>query len=215
MFYAKETIDGKLEAVKESMLKQISMPFEQGLCQKFIQPSGTGIDFSMLEDKGLTKNGDAEIYPLVVKAEALPLDPHETDGNPSFQITLASFEKREKGDYKVHVMKQILWVNGTRYELQEIYGIGNAGDGDFDDLESGRECVICLSEPRDVTVLPCRHMVLTIYRFTFYPLPPCSGCSFSLVDDHFMILKISTLCTIYVCCYLGVLASNIAGLRLH
>lgn len=164
------------------MLKQISMPFEQGLCQKFIQPSGTGIDFSMLEETGLTKEGDTEVYPLVLKAEALPSNTHETDGNPSFQVTLACFEKRGKGDYKVQVMKQILWINGNRYELQEIYGIGNTGDGDFDDLESGRECVICLSEPRDITVLPCRHMVCTFYRFTFYSLPPCSGCSFSLID---------------------------------
>ena len=27
-------------------------------------------------------------------------------------------------------------------------------------LAMGRECVICLSEPRDTTVLPCRHMCM-------------------------------------------------------
>lgn len=163
MFFAKETLDGKLIAVKESLLKQISMPFQQGLCQKFRQPSGTGIEFSMLEDAGMTKEGDIEVYPLVLKAETRPLNHYETDGNQSSQITLASFEKREKGGYKVQVMKQVLWVNGKRYELQEIYGIGNASVGDFDGHESGGECVICLSEPRDITVLPCRHMVLFIY----------------------------------------------------
>ncbi|KAF7805578.1 putative E3 ubiquitin-protein ligase LUL2 [Senna tora] len=173
MFFAKETIDGNLIAVKESMLKQISMPFEQGLCQRFIQPSGTGIDFSMLEQTGLTKEGDTEVYPLVLKAEALPSNPHETDGSPSFQITLASFVNKEKDDYKVQVMKQILWIKGKRYELQEIYGIENANDGNAsDETESGRECVVCLSAPREITVLPCRHMCM------------CSGCTKLLTSPN-------------------------------
>lgn len=57
-------------------------------------------------------------------------------------------------------------MNGIRYELQEIYGIGNTVDGDeLDGNDPGKECVICLSEPRDTTVLPCRHMCL------------CNGCA--------------------------------------
>lgn len=75
MFFAKETLDGKLIAVKKSLLKQISMPFQQGLCQKFRQPSGTGIEISMLEETGLTKEGDAEVYPLLPKAEAETFKP--------------------------------------------------------------------------------------------------------------------------------------------
>ncbi|KAF8079469.1 hypothetical protein N665_1026s0026, partial [Sinapis alba] len=64
------------------------------------------------------------------------------------------------------VVKQILWVNGSKYVLQEIYGIGNTVDGSGEDeTESGKECVICLTEPRDTTVLPCRHMCM------------CSGCA--------------------------------------
>ncbi|CAL5434483.1 unnamed protein product [Camellia sinensis] len=78
--------------------------------------------------------------------------------DPNSQITKAVFEK-EKGEYKVRLVKQILWVNGMRYELQEIYEIGNSVNGDFDGNDSGKECVVCLSEPRDTTVLPCQHMV--------------------------------------------------------
>ncbi|XP_020240208.1 probable E3 ubiquitin-protein ligase LOG2 [Cajanus cajan] len=169
MFFAKETLDGKLIAVEKSLVNQISMPFQQGLCQKFRQPSGTGIEMSMLEETGLTKEGDAEVYPLVLKAEARPLNRYENEGNVSSQITLASFEKRQRGEYKVQVVKQVLWVNGKRYELQEIYGNGNVSDGDGH--ESGGDCVICLSEPRDITVLPCRHMCM------------CSGCA-NLLKVH-------------------------------
>ncbi|KAK7272135.1 hypothetical protein RJT34_28557 [Clitoria ternatea] len=172
MFYAKETLDGKLVAVKKSLLKQISMPFQQGLCQKFRQPSGTGIEISTLGETGLTTKGDAQVYPLVLKAETRPLNPYENDGNRSSQITLASFEKRDqRGGYKVQVMKQVLWVNGNRYELHEIYGIGNVSDGDVDGHETGGDCVICLSEPRDITLLPCRHLCM------------CSGCA-NLLKVH-------------------------------
>jgi len=170
MFFAKEGEDCSLTPTKENMLAPVTVPFEQGLGQKFRQPCGTGIDFSLYEETELTKEGEMEAYPLAVKAEAIPVRPSgSADGNPegvatNSQITKAVFEK-EKGEYQVRVVKQILWVNGIRYELQEIYGIGNSVDTDFDGNDPGKECVICLSEPRDTTVLPCRHMCM------------CSGCA--------------------------------------
>jgi E3 ubiquitin-protein ligase MGRN1 len=70
-------------------------------------------------------------------------------------------------------------VDGLTYELQEIYGIDGSvaaapaktdGGGDADaaglnpggelELPDGAECIICMSEPRNTTVLPCRHMCL-------------------------------------------------------
>lgn len=73
-------------------------------------------------------------------------------------------------------------MGGLTYELQEIYGIdgsvtaapkternGAAGDGQTDstqpakdeiEIPEGAECIICLCEPRNTTVLPCRHMCL-------------------------------------------------------
>lgn len=159
IFFAKETEDCNLIATRES-LKPVTVDFHQGLGQKFRQPSGTGVDSSLLDEMDVGKNGNVEIYPLVVKAEACPLSATETGSSSArnSQITQAMIEK-VKDEYKARVVKQILWVNGMRYELQEIYGIGNAVEGDFDGNDSGKECVICLSEPRDTTVLPCRHMV--------------------------------------------------------
>ncbi|XP_058101806.1 probable E3 ubiquitin-protein ligase LUL2 [Magnolia sinica] len=170
IFFAKEGTDCNLTSMKES-LEPITVSFQQGLGQKFRQPSGTGIDFSIFDESELLKEGDTEVYPLAVKAEASPVEDNEsaagtpTPGNINSQITQAVFEKKEKGEYQVRVVKQILWVNGMRYELQEIYGIGNSVDNDFDGNDPGKECVICLSEPRDTTVLPCRHMCM------------CSGCA--------------------------------------
>lgn len=169
MFFAKENEDCNLTATKEGLLNPVTVSFQQGLGQQFRQPSGTGIDFLKFEETELVKDGDIEVYPLVVKAEAYPLTHTESEGNPvrNSQITLALFVKKETGEYHVRVSKQILWVNGMRYELQEIYGIGSTVDGDLDENDSGKECVICLSEPRDTTVLPCRHMVCTDAPFVF------------------------------------------------
>ncbi|THF93928.1 hypothetical protein TEA_017618 [Camellia sinensis var. sinensis] len=150
IFFAKESEDCSLAPTKENLIKPVTMHFEQGLGQKFIQPSGTGIDFSMFDETELLAEGDMEVYPLAVKAEASPVSQNEsTDENPesgptNSQITKAVFEK-EKGEYKVRLVKQILWVNGMRYELQEIYGIGNSVNGDFDGNDSGKECVCMCS----------------------------------------------------------------------
>ncbi|CAL5323085.1 unnamed protein product [Camellia sinensis] len=163
IFFAKESEDCSLTTTRENLIKPVTMHFKQGLGQKFIQPSRTGIDFSMFDERELLAEGDMEVYPLAVKAEASPVSQNEsTDENPEFgttnsQITKVVFEN-EKGEYKVRLVKQILWVHGMRYELQKIYEIGNSVNGDFDGNDFGKECVVCLSEPRDTTVLPCRHM---------------------------------------------------------
>lgn len=171
MFFAKEGDDCNLIPTKENILAPVIVHFEQGLGQKFRQPAGTGIDFSVFDESELLKDGDVDIYPLAIKAEASPVNQNNSEseqnsvsGTTNSQITQAVFGK-EKGVYQLKVMKQILWVNGMRYELQEIYGIGNSVDGDVDANDPGKECVICLSEPCNTTVLPCRHMCM------------CSGCA--------------------------------------
>ncbi|KAK9124284.1 hypothetical protein Sjap_013886 [Stephania japonica] len=170
IFFAKEEAGCNFIPIKET-LKPITVSFQQGLGQTFKQPSGTGIDFSMFDEEKLLNGSESEAYPLTVKAEASPVDHNGQEGETpvlrttNSQITQAVLEKKEKGEYQVRVVKQILWVNGTRYELQEIYGIVNSVDNEFDGNDPGKECVICLSEPRDTTVLPCRHMCM------------CNGCA--------------------------------------
>jgi hypothetical protein len=152
----------------------IRVHFEKGLGQKFKQAPGTGVDLSLFDEKELLKEHlEENVFPLVVRTETVPRSPPpdvQSIENESLgaalpkwihsQTTQAVIEKKDDGDYRVRVVKQIIWVNGTRYELQEIYGIENSGPSSgFDDSDTGKECVICLSEPRDTTVLPCRHMV--------------------------------------------------------
>ncbi|XP_020592358.1 probable E3 ubiquitin-protein ligase LUL2 [Phalaenopsis equestris] len=160
LFFAQEGFECKLTPTKETFLPPVTVSFKNGLGQQFKQPPGTGIDISMFKEFELIKEGETEIYPLAIRAEASPVDQEGSAENnnmvaPNSQITQAVFEKKENGEYRVRVVKQILWLNGTRYELQEIYGVGN-----FDGNDPGKECVVCLSELRDTAVLPCRHMCL-------------------------------------------------------
>ncbi|KDP29107.1 hypothetical protein JCGZ_16496 [Jatropha curcas] len=169
IFFAKEGENCVLTPMKENLLPVVTVNFQEGLGQKFRQPCGTGIDFTMFEEKELLEECEMDVFPLAVKAEASPAEQNGPEGNQqsattNSQITRAVFEK-EKGEYQLRVSKQILWVNEMRYELQEIYGIGNSVEGEVDANDPGKECVICLSEPRDTTVLPCRHMCM------------CSGCA--------------------------------------
>ncbi|KAJ4882336.1 putative E3 ubiquitin-protein ligase LUL1 [Raphanus sativus] len=152
VFFAKEVGEFQLTATKADTLQPITFGFEKGLGRKFIQPSGTGVDLSVFEDSELFKEANTDVFPLAIKMETAPEE-------GSMQITLVTYVK-EEGEIKPSVIKQLLSVNGNRYELFDIYGIGDTLDED-----ARKECVICLSEPRDMTVLPCRHMCM------------CGGCA--------------------------------------
>lgn len=137
------------------------IPFQKGLSQKYFQPSGTGIDLGFFDIDDLSSFQQG-IFPLVICVEtavdAQSIKPLRTM-SASAQVTLAVLEKNNEGQFQVRVIEQILWVDGVSYELLELYGIGSSGEAGADDNEPGKECVICMTKPKDTTVLPCRHMV--------------------------------------------------------
>ncbi|KAL3678050.1 hypothetical protein R1sor_021006 [Riccia sorocarpa] len=171
-FLAREGEECSLTPLKPHLYKAVRVPFEKGLGQKFRQAPGTGVNLELFDERELSREGPGDVYPLLVRAETVPKDPpadapsHDElpPGAPlpkyiHSQTTHAILEKKDDG-YKVKVLKQTIWVDGIRYDLQEIYGIENSGGGGgFDGADTGKECVICMSEPRDTTVLPCRHMI--------------------------------------------------------
>lgn len=191
-FLAKEGDNCCLTPVKPDAFMPVRSEFEKGLGQKFRQSPGTGCKLSKFDEKDLMKGGEDNVFPLVIRMETLPKSPPADEpprdslplGAPlpkwvHSQITQAIIEKKEDDAYQVRVVKQIIWIAGERYELQEIYGIENSGGGgNFDGTDSGKECVVCMSEPRDTTVLPCRHMCMCsecakVLRFQTNRCPIC------------------------------------------
>lgn len=60
---------------------------------------------------------------------------------------------RNSGSSKVSSHRESGVDDSTLYKVQEVFGMKADADADI-----GRECIICLSEPRDTVILPCRHM---------------------------------------------------------
>ncbi|KAF9605537.1 hypothetical protein IFM89_017556 [Coptis chinensis] len=168
IYFAKEGVDCSFTPLYPDARMLVRVPFQKGLGQKFRQPSGTGVDLGFFELDDLSKPSPGEdVFPLVILAEAclpLPLSDEQFDhprpATSNAQITQAIIEKNSAGAFQAKVIKQILWVDGVRYELREIYGIGKSSETSFDDSDPGKECVICMSEPKDTAVLPCRHMCM-------------------------------------------------------
>ncbi|KQK04361.1 probable E3 ubiquitin-protein ligase LOG2 [Brachypodium distachyon] len=182
-FFAQEDDDHVLKATKENVLQPVKITFKEGQGQEFKQPSGTGINVSMFEESELTKVGEDGVFPVAFKVEVGISSNQESEREQDAEdskslVKFAVFVKKEKAEYGVRVVQQIMWVNGTRYVLQEIYGIRNTTDKNVPEDDFGKECVVCLSEPRDTTVLPCRHMCLCrecaqLLRFQTNKCPIC------------------------------------------
>jgi E3 ubiquitin-protein ligase MGRN1 len=59
------------------------------------------------------------------------------------------------GSYALKVAQQKIHHRDTTYVVHDIFGLDHTGERES---EGSRECVVCMSEPRDTTVLPCRHL---------------------------------------------------------
>lgn len=173
MYFAKEGENCKFTPVYPEIVP-VKIPFQKGLGQKFCQPSGTGVDLGFFDTDDLAKPAPGEdIYPLVILAESflapIPIDEgskvdvlNASSHAPHAQITQAVLEKKGDGNFQVKVIKQILSIDGARYELREIFGISDSDETAISDVDSGKECIICLTEDKNTAVLPCRHMVISL-----------------------------------------------------
>ncbi|KAK8564872.1 hypothetical protein V6N12_058452 [Hibiscus sabdariffa] len=174
-------VDGRFKVERPNcnfmpMYPEMYMPktflIHKGLAQKFYQPSGTGINLGFFAFNLFSRSSKEEdgVFPLVIYAETcLPtlMGTADIDQPPQFsiyphaQITQAALKLNSEGHFEVKVIKQILWIEGIRYELRDIYGFENCNEqGLDDDSETFGTCVICMTEPKDIAVLPCRHMCM-------------------------------------------------------
>ncbi|KAJ3232711.1 hypothetical protein HDU81_002761 [Chytriomyces hyalinus] len=147
------------------------------------------VDVSSLDDDvnskaNLLLSNEAMYYPLVIVMEALddPGDDLQTFREPTektvnIQVTYASLLTKDNHSLAVKVLKQKALIDGTPYLLHDVFGYTDpTGTGQSnpnvslaaEDLQTMRECVVCMSELKDTIVLPCRHLCL------------CHGCGETL-----------------------------------
>ena len=173
-----------------------SVRLDAGLGQRYEMPRESFVSVGALSLAELTEaDPERRTYPVVVRLECVSSDGETNQGktlddfpeNPRGGLSpLQSWSQSQttyielrrdsaSGHWSAHALKQKIWVHGSSYELQEIYGIescggGGGGGGGAPETTSSsfggqtddasEECVICLSEPRDTTVLPCRHLCM-------------------------------------------------------
>lgn len=146
----------------------VKVPFQKGVGQRFRQPTGTGVDLGFFDLESLGKPSDDDVFPLVIYAEVCSSSQEaddvtgksSTEDFPRVQVTQAIIEKKNEYSFQVKAIKQILWIDGVRYELRDLYGIGNSSSEGFNDDEPGKECVICMTEAKNTAVIPCRHLCM-------------------------------------------------------
>ncbi|KZV55052.1 RING/U-box superfamily protein isoform 1 [Dorcoceras hygrometricum] len=165
-YFAKEESNDRLVSSFPETYVPIKIMFQKGLHQEFRQPLGTGINFGFFLWDGLSKPLSREdVFPIVISVETCPPPYDRTylleNTLYQVQITQVVLDKNHDGKLTAKVVRQLLWTDGISYELREIYGFGKSTPG-FSDSGSGKECVICMTEPKDIAVLPCRHMIRQI-----------------------------------------------------
>lgn len=166
------------------------MRFEKGLGQVYVSPA---LDLSDFSQEQLRFNPDLpREIPLAVRlvldceAEATAAEGEDEPlEERSVHYTYISLQKANALDspkaevdtsrppWSAHVIGQKLEHSGQCFILHEVFGAGPTGERSetgsaprqsfAHELEGNTDCVICLSEPRDTAVLPCRHMCFCSY----------------------------------------------------
>ncbi|CAI5703072.1 hypothetical protein KXD40_003948 [Peronospora effusa] len=135
------------------------------------------LDFSVYDPDELVYKADTTQFPLIIVLEVT-----SDKICPQSQSTFCTFFRKNEDCWDIKMLKQKILMNGLTYELQEIYGIdgsvtaapeterNNVAEQDQaaatqtakneNEIHEGAECIICLCEPRNTTILPCRHMCL-------------------------------------------------------
>mmetsp|Transcript_4725 Transcript_4725/g.10220 ORF Transcript_4725/g.10220 Transcript_4725/m.10220 type:complete len:389 (+) Transcript_4725:200-1366(+) len=177
VFFLAKELKGNCKIQSTSQAVSPAVYYEKGLDHNYPMEGHNApvLKTQFLSPKHLTTATEEE-YPIIVRLEALTDEGREQRMSlrslepgcelPSWvqaQTTYARLQREEDGSWGLRVIKQKIWVKGSTYELQEIYGMeqghpAEVVDG-YDDLE-GNDCVICMSAARDTTALPCRHMCM-------------------------------------------------------
>jgi len=126
-------------------------------------------------------------FPLIIEVVATPLNSAHKHSIATYTI----FEKTQDDTLGLRVVAQKINADGRVFLLREIYGIerkpAKEGEEKLDDEdESERECVVCMSEPMDTMVLPCRHLCLCnscaeVLRYQASKCPICRAPFHSLL----------------------------------
>lgn len=132
-------------------------------------------------DKPLAAPNAQTTYLHIVRLKSTPSAPAEGEEAPAE-------EDPSTAHWMVKVVKREATIGLHTFHLHEIYGLASSASStapshsyppNADDTTAqatqtydfaGTECVLCLSEPREVVLLPCRHLVA------------CKDCALNMIE---------------------------------
>ncbi|KAH7431919.1 hypothetical protein KP509_08G073200 [Ceratopteris richardii] len=135
----------------------MEIPFGKGTGQCIRSPSGNGLYVDAFDTRLLEGENPEMFFPLVILARTV--SNHVLEGSTekqqhaSLQLTCAKIRKRHDGQYDVTMVRQFILVDGVQYELHDLYGTKEIGT-----LQNA--CVVCLSDPPQIVIMPCRHLCI-------------------------------------------------------
>lgn len=158
-FLVKDTIAG-IQARSETP----SVVGEKGFGIVFTQPPEHYLDTSLYSQEDLSYTANSTSFPVAIAIQSISDEPSKSDDSNIIlsQTTFATLLHCADDSYAIKVVKQRFPHLGHMYNLHDIFGLDYTGERES---EGSRECVVCLSEPRDTTILPCNHLCL------------CSACA--------------------------------------
>jgi len=153
VFYlAKETKDKKTQAIAYTSASGTpdGTFFKTGLTQTYTSSTKNQLDISLFpNDEDLDVDEEKKFYPVVVMLEAVTAK----SAHVQSQATLAKLYKCADDTLEIKAVKQKIQYRGMSYLVHDIFGIDES-------RETSEECVICITNPRNTVVIPCRHMCL-------------------------------------------------------
>jgi len=135
---------------------------EKGFGLTFSQPIDHFFDTSLYTMDELTATPTSTTFPIIITMQSTygdnePMGVDATKALIFSQTTFTTLLHCADDTYAIKVVKQKLPYLGNSYNLHDIFGLDYTGEREN---EGSRECVVCLSESRDTTILPCNHMCL-------------------------------------------------------
>mmetsp|Transcript_13689 Transcript_13689/g.28067 ORF Transcript_13689/g.28067 Transcript_13689/m.28067 type:complete len:377 (-) Transcript_13689:4157-5287(-) len=170
----RQTFEGRHET------KPNKTSFRAGRGQLYQQKRSRALDISKYSPEELIWDPSSDVFPVVIRLEVStePTDEAYSRAEVAVQsqVTLATLRSMTKPEnaststYGIEVIRQSILAGDMVYQLVEVYGLNSsvqdeASSDDLHQLVSGEdsaECVICLSDPRDTAILPCRHFCLCL-----------------------------------------------------
>lgn len=156
-----------------------SYTFNRGVGHHFCEDTCI-LDVNKFDEEQLMHNGTSSTYPLIVVLSVTDSDLLSDENTVSQQMTLATLCKGGDDVWEVKTLQQKVLYQGFIYVVYDIYGIEQSL------AEAAEECVICLTEPRDTVVIPCRHMCVChqcaqVLRYQANKCPICRGAVRSMI----------------------------------